>query len=109
MGTINRAVLDPFPQNRNVGGLHRLGLALRRLRHQVMRILRFDALDKFALLGMAGNNGVRMAGPFAKGELLEIEPQTRFAHLRIGTMATEAVARQDRLHILVEIQMLRSV
>ena len=58
---------------------------------------------------MSGNDGVGMAGPFAKCGLLEIEPQTRLAHLRVGTMATEAVARQNRLHILVEIQMLRAV
>ncbi len=44
-------------------------------------------------------------GTFAKGGLFQVKPQIGLAHLRIGTMTTEAVAGQDRLHILIEIKM----
>ena len=49
----------------------------------------------------------RRASPDAsEGGLFQIKAQAGFAHFRIGPMATEAVAGQDRLHILVEVEML---
>jgi hypothetical protein len=79
------------------------------LRHQVVWILRLDALDEFALFGMAGNNCVGMAWAFSESRLFQIEPQARLAHFGVGPMATEAVAGQNGLDILVEIKMLRNL
>ena len=103
---VHRALLDPLFEDRNLFGLHRLGFALGRLRHQGMRVLRFDAPDQLALLRMSGDDGVRLAGPLAERRLLKVQPQPSLAHLRVGTMAAEAVAGQNRLYILVEVQAL---
>src|ERR1700691_6153169 len=55
---------------------------------------------------MARPDGVRMARPLSECRLLHVEPQTGLAHLGIGPVATEAVAGQDGLHILVEVKTL---
>ena len=66
VGAVHRAFLYPLLQNGDIRGLHRLGFALGILRHQVVRVSRFDPLDEFALLRMAGNNGVGMAAAFSE-------------------------------------------
>src|SRR5580658_4564278 len=57
---------------------------------------------------MTGNNGVGISRPLPECRFLQVEAQTAFAHLRVGPVAAKAVAGQNRLHVLVEIELLRS-
>jgi hypothetical protein len=59
--------------------------------------------------GWPRHNRIGMPGALAERRLLQIEPEPCLAHLRVGPMATEAVAGQDRLHILIEVKPLRIV
>src|ERR1700690_1147778 len=54
---------------------------------------------------MPGHDSVRFAGTLAEGRLFQIKAQASLAHFWIGTMTTEAVAGQYRLHILVEVEL----
>ena len=105
MRPIHRSFLDPLPQGRDLACVHGLRLALGDLRHQVMRVLGFDPLDQFALFGMSGNNRVGMSRALPQRRFRQVEAQTRLAHLRIWPVTTEAATGQDRLHVLIEIQM----
>ena len=66
-----------------------------------------NALDELALLGMAGDDGVGVTGALFECGLFEVEAEAGLAHLRIGPMATEAVAGEDGLDVLVEVEVLR--
>ena len=55
------------------------------------------------LLGMAGDDGVGMAGALLEGRLTEVEPQAGFAHLGVGPVATETVGGEDGLDVLIEV------
>ncbi len=72
-----------------------------------MRIFGFDPLDELALFGISPDNGIGMAIPLLQCGLFQIESEPRFAHLRIRTVTAEAMARQNRLHVLVEVERLR--
>src|ERR1700689_1454096 len=54
---------------------------------------------------MPGHDSVRFAGTLAEGRLFQIKAQASLAHFWIGTMTTEAVAGQDRLRILIEVEL----
>jgi hypothetical protein len=103
MRPVDRALFDPFLEDRDILGLHGLGLALGRLRHEMVRVMGFDAFDEFALFGMTGNDGIRVAGAFAEGGFFEVKSQAAFAHFGIWTVAAEAIAGEYRLNVLIEI------
>src|SRR5580658_7791034 len=105
---IDRTLFDPLPQDGNISDLHGFCFALRGLWHQVMRVLRLDALDQLTLFRMSSDDGIRMASPLSERRLFQVQPQPSLAHLRVGPMATETVAGQNRLHILIEINPLRT-
>ena len=106
---IDCTLFDPLFEDCDIGGRHGLGFALGRLRHQVMRVFGLNALDELALVGMTGDDGVGMAGTLTKGRFFQVQSQPRLAHLRIRPMTTKAITGQNRLHILIEIEMLRTV
>jgi hypothetical protein len=58
---------------------------------------------------MSGDNRVAMSLALPHRPFREIKPQARFAHLRIGPVATEATAGKDGLYILIEVQMARDL
>ena len=66
--------------------------------------MRFDALDQFASLRMAGYDGIGMPRTFFFRVFGQVEPQPGLAHLRVGPVATEATARENWLNVLVEVQ-----
>jgi hypothetical protein len=101
--TINRTFTNPFSENRDLSGAHRLGFALRVLRHQVMRVVRLNTLDQFALLRMAGHNSIRTPGALFRRILSEVQPEPRFSHFRVWAMTAEAARRKNRLNVLIEI------
>src|ERR1700734_3515735 len=106
MRSVVRSLGHPLPEYRYFLGLHRLGLALGRLRHQVMRVFRFNPPDQFARVRMPRHNRVRLSRTLPESRLFQVKPEVGLAHFRIGTMATKAVAGQYWLHILIEIKML---
>ncbi len=105
MWTIYRSFLDPLSQGRDFACAHRLRLALSGLRHQIMRVLRFDPLDQFTFFGMPGNDSVRMVRALPQRPFREIEAEARLPHLRVGTMTTETATGQDWLHVLIEVEL----
>jgi hypothetical protein len=72
-----------------------------------MRVPGLDSLNQFALFGVSGNDRIGMPGALLQRRLLKIEPKPGFAHFRIWAVATEAISRQNRLYVLVEIEVLR--
>jgi hypothetical protein len=57
---------------------------------------------------MSWNNRVGVPRPLFERRFLQVQPESRLAHFRVRPVTTEAVAGQNRLHVLVEIKMLRS-
>src|SRR5215467_13289948 len=90
MRPVRSTLLDPFPENRDLTCAHRLGVALRTLRHQIFRVFGLDSLDQFALLRMTRNDCVAMALALLHCPFSKIEPQTRLTHFRIWPVTTEA-------------------
>src|SRR6202012_1579298 len=80
---------------------------LRRLWHQVVRIRGLDPPYKFARLRLGWNNGLRLARALFKSRLFQIESQSRFPHSRIRSMACETIARENWLHVPVEVHLRR--
>ena len=107
--SILRALFDPLSERGDVRGLHWFGFALRRLRHQVVRVFRLDALNQFALLRVAGHDRIWMPRTLFECRFAQVQPQSRLAHLGIGPVTTEAIAGQDRLHVLVKINLPRAL
>lgn len=70
-----------------------------------MRISGLDALDEFALFGMTGNDGVGVAGALLHSRFAEIEAEAGFAHFGVRPVTTEAAGGEDRLHVLIEVEM----
>ena len=101
---VHRALPDPFRQGLDFFGPHGLGLALRRLRHEVMRILRFDALDQFTFFGVSGNDRIGPLRAFLHRQLGKIQAEAGLTHFRVRAMTTEATVRQYWLYIFVEIE-----
>jgi hypothetical protein len=54
---------------------------------------------------MTGNDGIGVAGALAEGGFFEVKSQAAFAHFGIWTVATEAIAGEYRLNVLIEIEM----
>ena len=97
------ALLDPFFEERELGG--RDGFMLLGRRHHVVGIRRFDTLDEFALLGLAGqDHEVSLA--VALGVLLVVEPQLTLAAFLVRPVAGDAVLGQDRADLAAEIDRL---
>ena len=108
MRTIHRPFLDPCLQFRNLARAHWLGITVCNLWHEVMRIRGFDPFDQFTLLGMSGDDRIGTMLPLPQRRFRKIQAEIRLSHLWIGTMATETSARQDWLHVCVEVQTARS-
>src|SRR5260221_11549658 len=94
------ALLDPLAQGGDLFGPE--GLACLRRRHALLRILRLDALDQWAAVGLAWNDGRTEFLMRRVGEFRVIEAQSRLARAGTRAMAAVAVLRQDRLNRLVE-------
>src|ERR1700748_3565535 len=101
------AFRNPLFEDGDLARLHRLCLALRRLWHQVVRIRGLDPPYKFARLRLSRNNGLRLARALFKSRLFQIESQSRFPHSRIRSMACETIARENWLHVPVEVHLRR--
>jgi hypothetical protein len=106
VGAVDGTLLDPCAEDRDFLRLHGLGSALRILGHEVVGVGGLDALDEFALFGVARNDGVGVAGPLLHGEFGEVEAESAFAHFGIGTVATEAAGSEDGLDVLIEVEAL---
>ncbi len=87
------ALADPLPEQGHLG--RRNGLVLLGRRHDLIRILRDDALDERAALRIAGHHGGHaVAGHLRLGFV--VEAQAALALLVIGSVAKKAVLREDR-------------
>ena len=104
MWAVDRALLDPFLESRDLVCAHRLGLALSSLGHEIFRILGLDPFNQLALLRVPRDDSVAMALALLHRPLSKIEPQACLAHFRVGTMTTKTTTGQDRLYILIEIE-----
>jgi len=72
-----------------------------------MGVLGLNPLDELAKLRMPRHDSVWLPWAFSESGLFQIKAKPRFARRRVGTMAAETVARQYRLHILIEVKVLR--
>jgi len=50
-----------------------------------------------------------MAWTLLESRFFQVKPQAGLAHFGVGSMTAETVTGQNRLHILVEIEMLRNL
>ena len=73
-----------------------------RRRHELVLIRGDDALDEFADVGLAGDEGF-----LGQGGVAHVEPQLALAVRFILTVATEAVVRKDRQYVAAEAHRLR--
>lgn len=73
-----------------------------------MRVRGFDALDQLALIRVSGNNCIGVPRALPERGFFQVESQPCLAHLGVGAMASEAVAGQNWLHILIKINLLWS-
>jgi hypothetical protein len=55
---------------------------------------------------MSRHDGVRVSRALFECRLLKIEAQPRLAHFGIGPMTTKAVGCEDRLDVLIEVEVL---
>jgi hypothetical protein len=92
------ALGDPAAQQFGLPGLQARLVRLRR-RHHFVLVGRNDPPDELAGLGAAGNHGLDGVGgrPFPR-----IQPEVGLAVAFVGTMAAEAVVRQNRQHVAAE-------
>ena len=97
------ALLDPLFQQRDLRG--RDGLVLLRRRHDVIGVVRYDALDEFALLGLAGEDD-EVAFTVALGVLFVVEAQFALAAFVVGAVAGDTVLGQDRADLPAEVDRL---
>jgi hypothetical protein len=72
-----------------------------------MRVFVLDPLDHLASFRMTRHDRVGLPRTFPERSLFQIEPQISLPRCRIWPMATKAIARQDRLHVLIEVKVLR--
>ena len=109
MRPIHRALLDPLLQG---GDLRGASLAWLRpaaiLRHQVVRVFRLDALDQFAPFGWPGTIASGWPGRFfiADSPGRAVSPALRISGSGPWQLKH---AGQDRLHILIEINLPRAL
>src|SRR5262245_29537185 len=95
MRLVGRALGDPLPQNRNLIG--RELLVRFRGRHLLLGVGGGEALERFALFGLAGDERI------AAIRLGDIKSQFRLARLFVGAVALETVVRENRPYVAVEI------
>ena len=67
-------------------------------RHPLLRVLRENPVDEFALVRLAGNNHA-----FLPLSLARVQSQPSLARLRVLSMTVIAVLRQDGPHIAAEV------
>ncbi len=70
--------------------------------HSFVRIVRRHPAKGLALLGLFGDER-EMAAEIGKGARFRIQPQIGFPLLGIGAMTIEAISRQDRPHVSIEV------
>ena len=89
-----RPLLDPAAQHRDLRGGQLLAALL--WRHQQIGVVGLDPVDQLALIRLAGHD--RGASAFELGEraFLGVEPQPGLALVVVGTVAGEAIVREDR-------------
>jgi hypothetical protein len=58
---------------------------------------------------MSRHDSVWLPGTFSESGLCQIKAQPGLARRRVRTMAAETVARKYRLHILIEVKVLRGL
>src|SRR5262245_27352683 len=93
----NSALLDPRPQNRDLLALEWIGIG----RHPLGSIAGFQPTDHFAVSRPPGNNGP--AAGIGRSQLRGTLIEPHAALLLFRPVALDAVARQQRSHIAVEI------
>jgi hypothetical protein len=101
MSLIFRPFGDPSLQRGLV--LVRHDLLRVRWRHDLVLIGRKDALDDLAGVRLAGNDGDLARFAFAVGGFTQIEAQLAFARVIIHAVAGEALLREHRPHVAIEI------
>ena len=94
-----RAGVNPPAHRLNLRGRERL-LALGR-RHHLVRVLRGEPLEEFALRGLAGDDHGTLG---AEQTFLRVEPELRLAGLLIRAVALKAVLGEDGQHLAVEVR-----
>ena len=94
------ALRDPAPHNVDlVAGQRLVGV---RRRHPQPRVGLRDALEDQAGIRVAANDGPAVR-TLRKGALLGVQPQPNLPRALVGPVALEAVVRQDRPHVSLEI------
>src|SRR5262245_51368634 len=99
------ALCYPPTQQRNLLGLECLVCLGRR--HHLLFVLRFDTLNERTFLRLSGNYRRSAILPLAKRMLRPVEPQVRFSRTGVRPVTRVAVLRENRLHMLVERELLR--
>ena len=99
---VGGALFDPFGEDSGV----RFGEVLLGIdgRHTLFAIPGGDAVDHFALVEITGDNG-GAAEDLGVGALGGVETQVGLAGFLVGTMAFEAVIRENRHHIAAKIDL----
>ena len=76
-------------------------------RHHHGRVRAQDAADELALAGVAGHHRPMAGGQRGKRALFRVEAQAALARAVVRAMALEALVRQDRPHVEVEVHLRR--
>ncbi len=97
MRLVFRAFGDPTFQHLFLVG--RQGFVRLRRRHHLVRIRRVDALDQFAFVWLAGNDGFLF-----HRDLAHVQPELGLALVLVRAVAGKAVVGQDRPDVVVEAQ-----
>ena len=97
------ALLDPPLEQVDLLGRQRS--AQRLGRHPLALVLGGDTRDQIAVLKIARHDGVASRLVRAEGSLLRVEPQPGLALPRVGAVAVEALVRQDRPDLKVEVDL----
>src|SRR6185503_3500472 len=100
MRLVLRPFLDPALEERLLARSQSL-VRLRR-RHDLFRVGRGDAPNQGALLGLPLDDDRLSVGARRERELRTIEAKLRLARTRVGAVAAETVADEDRPDVLVE-------
>ena len=100
MGFVDGAFGDPAPEEFLLGRRQRFVRFF--LRHDIFGVVREDAFDDLALLGLAGDDGDLPALAGLQRFFTDIQAQAAFARLRIEAVAMKAGVRHDRSDVAVE-------
>ena len=106
MGFVLGPLLDPLEDDGDL--LRRDGQVGFRWRHLVGGVLRDEAVEDFAPVEVAGDEGV-IAGAFGearKSTFLGVEAEVGFAGVVVRPVAGEAAIRKDRFDVQVEVDLL---